>query len=104
VRKPPTGGPVSGPISAGTVSHAMALTSSLRGVARSSTRRATGVIIEPPIPCRNRDSTNVGSELEKAQAIEPIMNTTIAMRKMLVAPQRSAIQPEIGMKMASETK
>jgi len=49
----------------------MALTSSLRGVTRSSTRRDTGVIIEPPMPCRNRETTKVGSELEKAQAIEP---------------------------------
>src|SRR5215475_14309084 len=32
------------------------------------------------------------------------MNTAMAMRKMLEAPKRSAIQPEIGMKMASDTK
>ena len=104
VRKPPIGGPVRGPISAGTVSQAMAETSSLRGVARISTRRATGVIIEPPMPCRNRETTKVGSELEKAQAIEPTTKTAMARRKMLVAPKRSAIQPEIGMKMASDTK
>ncbi len=32
------------------------------------------------------------------------MNTPIAARKTLVEPNRSAIQPEIGMKMASDTK
>ena len=82
----------------------MAAASSLRGVARISTRRATGVIIEPPMPCRNRETTKVGSELEKAQAIEPITKMAMATRKMLVAPNRSAIQPLMGMKMASDTK
>ncbi len=43
-------------------------------------------------------------ELEKAQAIEPIMKTKIAMRKMLRAPKRSDIQPLIGMKIASATR
>src|SRR5688500_4165119 len=104
VRKPPTGGPVSGPISAGTDSQDVAATSWLRGVARSSTRRAIGVIIEPPMPCRNREPTKVSSECEKAQQIEPTMNTAMAARKTLVEPNRSAIQPEIGMKMASDTK
>ena len=45
------------------LSHRMALTNCARGVTRTSTRRATGVISAPPKPCRNRDSTKVGSEV-----------------------------------------
>ncbi len=86
------------------VSHAIAETSSLRGVTRSSTSRATGVIIEPPTPCRKRENTKVGREFENAQAIEPTTNTPMAMRKILPAPNLSAVQPEIGMKIASDTK
>ena len=76
--KPPTGGPTSGPISAGMVSQAMAETSSRFGVARTSTSRATGVIIAPPMPCRKRASTKSTSEPENAQAIEPMTKTPIA--------------------------
>ncbi len=47
--KPPSGGPSTGPIIAGMVSHAIAATSSLFGAERSSTRRPTGTIIAPPI-------------------------------------------------------
>jgi len=101
--KPPIGGPVSGPTSAGMVSSAMAETSSLRFVVRSRTRRATGVIIAPPMPCRKRDSTNWKRFDENAQQIEPITKTRIAMRKIFLAPKRSAIQPLIGMNMASAT-
>ena len=104
MRKPPSGGPTIGPISAGIVSQAMAETSCSRGVPRTSSRRATGVIIDPPIPCRNRDSTKVSIESEKAQAIEPTTKTPIATRKTFFAPKRSAIQPEIGMKIASATR
>ena len=102
--KPPTGGPTSGPTNAGTVSHDMAATSSLLGVARTSTRRPTGVIIAPPMPCRKRDTTKAGSESEMAQATEPTMKTPIAARNTFLAPKRSAIQPLIGMKIASDTR
>ncbi|MNT74371.1 hypothetical protein D3C72_2131840 [compost metagenome] len=93
-----------GPIRPGTVSQAMALTSSCRGVARTSTRRATGVIIAPPMPCTNRATTKASSDPDMAQAIEPIMNTTMAIRNTLRAPKRSAIQLEIGTKMARATR
>lgn len=101
--KPPSGGPASGPTSAGIVNSAMADTSSLRGVPRTSTRRATGVIIAPPIPCRNREKTKAGRLFEMAQKIDPAMKTRIAARKILLAPKRSAIQPLKGMKIASAT-
>jgi hypothetical protein len=101
--KPPTGGPVSGPTSAGMVRSAIAETSSLRLVVRSSTRRPTGVIIAPPMPCRKRAVTKATSEPEMAHRIEPATNTRMAMRKIFLAPYRSAIQPLTGMKMASAT-
>lgn len=102
--KPPIGGPVRGPISPGIVSHEVAATSWFRGVERTRTSRAIGVIIEPPMPCRNRASTNVSSEFKNAQAIEPTTKTIIATRKTFVAPKRSATQPESGMKIAKATK
>ena len=86
VMKPPTGGPTSGPTSAGMVSQAIAETSSRFGVARTSTSRATGVIIAPPSPCTKRASTKSTSEPDMAQAIEPTMNTPIAARKTRLAP------------------
>jgi hypothetical protein len=101
--KPPIGGPVSGPIRAGIVSSAIADTSSLRLVVRSSTSRPTGVIMAPPMPCRKRDRTKVRSESEMAQNTDPMTKTSRARRKIFFAPNRSAIQPLIGMKIASAT-
>ena len=101
---PPTGGPTIGPISPGIDSHAIASTSWLRGVIRTRTNRATGVIIAPPMPWRNRLSTKVSSESEIAQHSDPTMNTIMAVRNTLRAPKRSAIQLEIGMKIASATR
>lgn len=95
---------MSGPIKAGTVSQAMAETSWSRRVARTSTRRPTGVIIAPPMPCRKREPTKASSEFAKAQKIDPTTKTPIAMRNTRLAPNRSAIQPETGMKIASATK
>lgn len=104
VRNPPISGPVTGATRAGTVSHAMAETSSLRGVERTSSRRPTGVIIDEPMPWKKRESTKVSSEKAKEQASDPSMNTKIASLKMFLAPNRSAIQPLSGIKMASATK
>ncbi len=86
VMNPPTGGPVIGPRRAGMVSSAMAETSSLFFVVRKSTRRPTGVIIAPPIPCRKRAATKVRSESEMAQNTEPSMNTMMAARNTRFAP------------------
>ena len=104
VRKPPTGGPTIGPTSAGIVSHAMALTSCDFSVDLSSTSRPTGVIMAPPMPCRNRAATNSTRLPDTAQATDPARNTPIAMANIRRAPNRSAIQPEIGMKIASDTR
>ena len=98
--KPPTGGPTTGPISAGMVSQAIAATSSCFGTLRSSTRRPTGTIMAPPMPCRMRASTRTPSEFACPQAIEPRVNTTIAARNTVRVPNRSAIQPLAGMNTA----
>ena len=77
--KPPSGGPITGPTSAGTVTQAIAFTSALLSIERSSTSRPTGVIIAPPMPCRMRAITKSVTEDDSAQPIEPAMNTAIAI-------------------------
>ena len=79
VMKPPSGGPITGPISAGTVTQAIALTSALLSIERNSTSRPTGVIIAPPMPCRMRANTKSVTEEDSAQPIDPSMNTAIAI-------------------------
>ena len=98
--KPPSGGPIIGPMSAGIVSQARARTSSARGAVRKITRRPTGTIMAPPIPCTMRDSTTSSSVLERPHRIEPRVKTMIAARKTLRAPNLSAAQPDSGMKTA----
>ena len=102
--KPPSGGPISGPIIAGIDTQAMALTSSRRSTVRTSTSRPTGVIIAPPMPCTMRARTNCEIELDSAQPIEPSTNTAMAARNTVRAPNRSAVQPLIGMNTASESR
>ena len=102
--KPPTGGPSTGPISAGVVTQAMAAISSRRLIERTSTMRPTGVIIAPPIPCTMRAMTKSVSEPDMAQPIEPSTNTAMAARNTVRAPKRSAVQPLAGMKIASDRR
>jgi hypothetical protein len=104
VMKPPRGGPTTGPTSAGIVSQLSACTSSFFGTVRSSTRRPTGTIIAPPIPCRKRAATIASSESLAAQPIEPSRNTPIAVMKVGRAPKRSATQPLTGMNTASASR
>jgi hypothetical protein len=102
--KPPSGGPITGPTSAGTVTHAMALTSALLSMERSSTSRPTGVIMAPPAPCRMRAITKSVTDDDSAQPIEPIMNTAMAIENTARAPKRSAVQPLAGMNTASDSR
>src|SRR3954467_6113019 len=102
--KPPSGGPITGPTSAGTVTHAMALTSALLSMERSKTRRPTGVIMAPPAPCRMRAITKWVTDDDNAQPIEPTMNTAIAIENTARAPNRSAVQPLAGMNTASDSR
>ena len=102
--KPPSGGPITGPISAGTVTHAMALTSALLSIERNSTSRPTGVIIAPPSPCTMRAITKWVTDWENAQPIDPSMNTPIAIANTMQGPKRSAVQPLAGMNTASDSR
>src|SRR3954452_13245024 len=102
--KPPSGGPITGPTSAGTVTHAIALTSALLSIERNSTSRPTGVIIAPPMPCTMRAITKWVTDCDSAQPIEPTMNTAIARLNTMRAPNRSAVQPLAGMNTASDKR
>jgi len=95
---------MTGPISAGVVTQAMAPTSSRLEMVRTNTMRPTGVIMAPPMPCRMRAMTKSVSELDSAQPIEPIMKTAMATRNTVEAPKRSAVQPDAGMNTASESR
>src|SRR5271155_288817 len=97
---PPIGGPTTGPSTAGTVRYDIAVTSSDLGMVFSTIRRPTGTIMAPPNPCRMREATNWGSECEHPHKTEPKVKIMIALRKIVRAPNRSAIQPLIGMKTA----
>src|SRR6266568_4067239 len=102
--KPPSGGPITGPIKAGTVTQAIALTNALLSIERSSTRRPTGVIIAPPTPCTIRAITKSVTEEDSAQPTEPTMKTAMAMENTIRAPKRSAVQPLAGMNTASDNR
>gem|GEM_PF-4259532 len=75
---PPSGDPMSGPVSAGAVSHASAPIISDLAPSAKSTSRPTGVIIAPPMRCSTRAATNSHNVVEKPQAMEPSMNTAMA--------------------------
>ena len=95
--KPPSGGPTTGPSSAGIVSHAMAATSSVFAAVRSSSSRPTGTIMAPPRPCRTRAATSSTRPSDSPHRIDPTVNTMIAARNTVRVPKRSAIQPLAGM-------
>src|SRR3990170_4063056 len=101
VMKPPSGGPITGPISAGMVSQASAEISSALGTERKMTRRPTGTIMAPPMPWMMRNRMKSGSDWAKPQAVEPSVSAIMAARNTVRAPKRSATQPLNGMKTAS---
>src|SRR5713101_8631684 len=101
---PPSGGPITGPTSAGTVTQAIAFTSALLSIERSSTSRPTGVIIAPPKPCTMRAITKWVTVEDSAQPIEPTMKTAMAIENTIRAPKRSAVQPLAGMNTASDSR
>src|SRR5260370_41173759 len=94
--KPPSGGPITGPTSAGTVTQAIALTSALLSIERSSTSRPTGVIIAPPKPCTMRAITKSVTEEDSAQPIEPTIKSPRRIENTSREPKRSAVQPLAG--------
>ena len=83
---PPSGGPATGPSSAGMVSQAIAATSSRLATVRSNTSRPTGTIIAPPMPCRMRAATRKASVSARLHNTEPSVNTAIAARNTVRVP------------------
>ena len=102
--KPPTGGPMTGPISAGIVTQAMAPISRSFGTLRNNTRRPTGSIIAPPAPCRMRAETRKPSESARPHSTLPSVKTAMAARNTWRVPKRSAIQPLAGMNTATANR
>jgi hypothetical protein len=98
--KPPTGGPIIGPIVAGSISQAIERTSSCFDTARSMTNRPTGDIIAPPAPCSMRAATSAQSVGACAHAIDPNVNNPIAARNTVREPKRSAMRPLAGINIA----
>ena len=86
------------------VSQAMAESMSFFATPRSSSRRPTGTIIAPPMPCRMRNSTNSPSPCDRPHSTEATTKVAIASMKTRFAPNRSAIQAEKGMKTVSATR
>ncbi len=98
--KPPTGGPSTGPIMAGTISQVIAVTISLRSTERSSTSRPTGTIMAPPTPCRMRAATSSHSPSDRPHRMDPSVNSAMAARNTVRVPKRSATLPLAGMNTA----
>ena len=66
--------------------------------ARSTTRRPTGTIIAPPMPCSTRASVSSPRFALSAQRPEETVNRAMAPENTKRAPKRSAIHPLTGMK------
>lgn len=101
---PPITGPSTGPSSAGMVTTDSAPTNSLRGVVRSRTSRPTGISVAPAAPWMKRKRINCQSAPAKPQAADPAAYSTIEDMKTRRAPNRSAIQPESGRKIAADRR
>ena len=102
--KPPSGGPSTGATRAGQVRIAIALIMRSFGVPRSTTRRPTGTIIAPPMPCSTRIAMNAPSESARPHSSDAPVNTAIAAANTVRAPIRSATQPLIGISTPSVSR
>ena len=100
-RKPPIGGPTTGPISPGQVVSAIARTISALLAERSTTSRPTGDISAAPAPCSRRAPTNSLIDWLAPHMIEASVNTAIAAQNTVRGPNRSASQPLAGIVAAS---
>jgi hypothetical protein len=97
---PPMNGPSNGPISAGITTKFMAASISDFGKVRTSASRPTGVIIAPPMPWMTREATNMCVLTDNPHASDPIVKSATAHVNTRLVPNRSAIQPLMGMKTA----
>ncbi len=81
----------------------MAAIISERGKVRTSASRPTGVIIAPPMPCTTRAATSVGLFTASPLSSEPKVNSETAQVNTRLVPNRSAIQPLMGMNTARQS-
>ena len=98
--RPPTVGPSSGPINAGSTMKLSAFSSSDFGKVRITASRPTGIIIAALAPCRMRAATSIGTLSDRPQRIEASVNSPTAVAYTRRVPKRSASQPLTGMKSA----
>jgi hypothetical protein len=89
-----------GPIKAGMATKLIARTSSDLANVRTMVSRPTGTIIDPPQPCRMRQATITWMLLDMPQRNDPSVKMPMAEANTRRVPNRSAIQPLIGMKTA----
>ena len=100
----PIRGPRSGPISTGIVSHVIPSSTRSGPKALSTMSRPTGGISAPPNPCNRRAATMADRVGERPASTEPRTKTVIAAAKTRRVPNRSANQPEPGMKTARPSR
>ena len=93
-------GPSMGPIRPGMATKLMARMSSDLANVRTRVSRPTGTIMAPPQPCRMRQATSRWMLLDMPQRNDPSVNRPMAEANTRRVPNRSAIQPLIGMKTA----
>ena len=89
-----------GPIRPGIATKLMARMSSDLANVLTIVSRPTGTIMAPPQPCRIRHATSTWMLLDMPQRNDPNVKSPIADAKTRRVPNRSAIQPLIGMKIA----
>ena len=101
--KPPSGGPITGPSSAGMDRKDMAFSRSCLGTVRSRMMRPTGTIMAPAMPCTMRARTSCGRSWARAQATELRVNRPMAATNTRRAPYRFA-QPLTGTNTATDSR
>lgn len=99
--KPPIGGPTTGATMPGHVIVAIARIRRAFSVLRTTIIRPTGTIIAPPMPCSSRAAVKVPTPLDRPHNTDAPVKMTIALPNTVREPNRSAIQPLIGMNTAS---
>ena len=100
---PPMNGPSSGPMRAGMTTKFMAASISDFGKVRTSASRPTGVIMAPPMPWTTRAATSIGLLWASPHSSDPSVKRHTAHVKTRFVPNRSAIQPLMGMKTARQS-
>ncbi len=100
VMKPPSGGPSTGAARPGQVRVVIARIMSFLSIERSTTRRPTGTIMAPPMPWRTRARVKVSRLSLSPHRIEAPVKMMMALANTRRLPNRSAIQPLSGMRMA----